>query len=71
MTPDIQNFAAVRSNRISIATKRAYSSILNRITKYFIEKYPNSVINIHESGDQSMYELVLPLIPDQIRDFLG
>ena len=39
--------------------------------KYFIEKYPNSVNIFNESINQVRYELVLPLIPDQIRDFLG
>jgi hypothetical protein len=49
--------------------KKAYLSVLNNITKYFIEKYPNSVNIIPDSEDT--YELVLPVIPDQIRDFLG
>ena len=71
MTTDIQNFDSVRRNRVSIATKRAYSSVLNNIAKYFIEKYPNSVNIIQESEDQNAYELVLPVIPNQIRDFLG
>lgn len=71
MTTDIQNFVAVRRNRISSSTKKAYLSILNNIIKYFIDKYPNSVNIIDESRDQPRYELVLPVIADQIRDFLG
>ena len=71
MTFDIQNFVAVRSNRISNSTKKADLSILNNIVKYFIEKYPDSVNIFNESINQVRYELVLPLIPDQIRDFLG
>ena len=71
MTSDIQNFVAVRRNRISNSTNKAYLSILNNIIKYFIEKYPNSVNIFNELMDQIRYELVLPPIPDQIRDFLG
>ena len=68
---DIQTFVAVRRNRISVSTKRAYHSILKNIKNYFLQKYPDSVVQINDSEDQSSFELVLPLVPDQIRDFLG
>lgn len=68
---EIQNFVAVRRNRVSVSTKKAYLSILNNVKNYFVEKYPNSVTYIDVSEDQRLSELVLPLVPDQIRDFLG
>ena len=66
---EIQNFVAVRRNRVSVSTKKAYLSILNNVKNYFVEKYPNSVTYIDVSEDQRLSELVLPLVPDQIRDF--
>ena len=67
MTTDINTFQAVRGNRITNNTKRAYSSILRNICRYFIAKYPESVRSVSENE----HELVLPLVPDQIREFLG